>query len=117
MSPLVSRPSGGVGSPNGLLGRAYPHLLTHIHTNSHISVLDPLTGRSLPAVGTLKAVPHPTVSGACLVLQAARLGEVCIMEQVGTLEWGCGGRKENPSSVWNETRDGGGDLRLSHEDM
>ena len=46
------------------------------------AVQEPLSGKSLPAAGTLRALPHPTVGGGCLILQAARLGEVCIMEQV-----------------------------------
>ena len=37
----------------------------------------------LPALGTLDCVPHPCVPGACLVLQASRLGLVHVLELLG----------------------------------
>ncbi|GAX73289.1 hypothetical protein CEUSTIGMA_g743.t1 [Chlamydomonas eustigma] len=48
-----------------------------------LQLQESLLGKPLPAAGPLRALPHPTVAGSCLILQAARLGEVCVMEQIG----------------------------------
>lgn len=48
-----------------------------------VQIQEPVQGKNLPAIGTLRAVPHPQSTSGCIILQSTRLGSVCILEQVG----------------------------------
>ncbi|KAG1655614.1 hypothetical protein FOA52_007262 [Chlamydomonas sp. UWO 241] len=48
-----------------------------------MQTMNALPGKTLPPIGIERAIPHPTLGGAALLLQAERSGAVMVMEMIG----------------------------------